>query len=220
MTLATPVADLDDPRLYVNQELSWLKFNDRVLDEARNQTLPLLERVRFLSIYANNLDEFFMVRVSGLRDQAAGGVVEIPPDGMSPTQQLASIREVLGDQLTTMQYLWRKDLLPGSVKRHRDGTCHDLDPSQKSACAASSPKRFFLLTPLARRRTFHIQPQPQPCGRCTTRCRAALCSRQGADTFPPVPMMGALAAPTCRNAHGRFQSARGPGRVNLDMLFR
>lgn len=151
MTLATPVADLDDPHLYINQELSWLKFNDRVLDEARNQSLPLLERVRFLSIYANNLDEFFMVRVSGLRDQAAGGVVEIPPDGMSPTQQLAAIREVLGDQLTTMQYLWHKDLVPKLADAGiRICMWRDLDSQQRESLRGFFAEEIFpVLTPLA-----------------------------------------------------------------------
>jgi polyphosphate kinase len=151
VTLATPVADLDDPRLYINQELSWLKFNDRVLDEARNQSLPLLERVRFLSIYANNLDEFFMVRVSGLRDQAAGGVVEIAPDGMSPTQQLAAIRQALGDQLTTMQYLWHKDLVPRLADAGiRICMWRDLDSQQRESLRGFFAEEIFpVLTPLA-----------------------------------------------------------------------
>ena len=70
--------------LFFNQELSWLEFNKRVLEEALDKEKPLLERVRFVSIYANNLDEFFMVRVSGLRGQLTGGVLESPPDNMTP----------------------------------------------------------------------------------------------------------------------------------------
>src|ERR1700687_5885032 len=97
-TLSTEPANIDapnlfDPALYINRELSWLEFNERCLSEAINPHLPLLERVRFLAIFSNNLDEFFMVRVSGLKDQVTAGVVEAPPDGLSPQQQLAAIRE-------------------------------------------------------------------------------------------------------------------------------
>src|SRR5215510_11634499 len=76
---ANPTRDLDDPSLYINRELSWLQFNWRVLEEALDARYPLLERVKFLAIFATNLDEFFMIRVSGLRRQVTGGVLEVPP---------------------------------------------------------------------------------------------------------------------------------------------
>jgi len=68
---------LDDPSLYINRELSWLQFNWRVLEEALDERHPLLERVKFLAIFSSNLDEFFMIRVSGLRRQVTGGVLEV-----------------------------------------------------------------------------------------------------------------------------------------------
>ncbi len=76
--LATPT--LDDPALYLNRELSWLEFNWRVLDEALQPLQPLLERVKFFAIFATNLDEFFMIRVAGLRRQVRAGVAQAPPD--------------------------------------------------------------------------------------------------------------------------------------------
>src|SRR5574341_2223777 len=91
----SPATNLDDPYLYINRELSWLQFNWRVLEEALDERRPLLERVKFLAIFATNLDEFFMIRVSGLRRQVTGGVLEVPPDGMTPSEQLAAIHHTL-----------------------------------------------------------------------------------------------------------------------------
>src|SRR5690349_9810126 len=85
--------NLTDPSLYINRELSWLAFNERCLAEALDPDVPLLERVRFLAIFSNNLDEYYMVRVSGLKDQVTAGVVDTPPDGLTPQQQLEAIRE-------------------------------------------------------------------------------------------------------------------------------
>ena len=78
---------LDSPSLYINRELSWIRFNHHVLEEAQDEGHPLLERVKFLSIFANNLDEFFMIRVSGLQRQAAQGVLKAPPDGMTASER-------------------------------------------------------------------------------------------------------------------------------------
>src|SRR6187455_2192945 len=90
-----PEANLDDPGLYLNRELQWLRFDERVLEEALDRDNPLLERVNFLTIFYNNLDEFFMVRVSGLLQQRKTGVLEHPPDGMTPSEQLQAIHDQL-----------------------------------------------------------------------------------------------------------------------------
>src|SRR5882724_10465760 len=83
--------DLRSPYLYLNRELSWLEFNARVLAEGENEAVPLLERLKFHAIFASNLDEFFMVRVAGLKQQMTGEVGDLPPDGLTPAEQLAAI---------------------------------------------------------------------------------------------------------------------------------
>jgi polyphosphate kinase len=104
--------DLDNSTLYINREVSWTRFNRHVLDEARDESHPLLERVKFLAIFANNLDEYFMVRVSGLQRQLEKGVLKSPPDGMTPQQQLEAIRQMLLPDLSILYDTWHKDILP------------------------------------------------------------------------------------------------------------
>src|SRR5919198_20580 len=108
---AEAVADLDNPRLYLNRELSWLQFNLRVLEEAEDQRHPLLERVKFLAIFATNLDEFFMIRVSGLRRQVSSGAGETPPDAMTPSEQMLGICRELTAQLERYEACWKQDVL-------------------------------------------------------------------------------------------------------------
>src|SRR3982750_2778945 len=87
-----------EPRFF-NRELSWLEFNRRVLDEATDDTLPVLERLKFLSIFSTNLDEFFMIRVSGLKEQIAEGVGDLSPDGLSASEQLLELKKELPTML-------------------------------------------------------------------------------------------------------------------------
>ena len=106
---ATPLLD---PALYINRELSWLEFNARVLQEANDQRHPLLERVKFLSIVSSNLDEFFMIRVAGIKEQVRADIVEHSPDGKSPSQQLNAIHDRVADMVRRMNDCFWKDLHP------------------------------------------------------------------------------------------------------------
>ena len=98
--------------MLLNRELNWLEFNKKVLDEAVDKNNPLLERVKFLSIFYNNLDEFFMVRVAGLTRQKKLGIAQISPDGLSATEQLMKIRRRTIYLLNEAIDLWRKSIKP------------------------------------------------------------------------------------------------------------
>jgi polyphosphate kinase len=98
--------------MFLNRELSWLAFNERVLREARNAGLPLYERIKFLALFAANLDEFFMVRVAGVKQQLAGGVASPEADGMLPAEQLSGIAERAHQLVAEQGRLWREELAP------------------------------------------------------------------------------------------------------------
>ncbi len=143
--------NLHHPGLYLNRELSWLNFNWRVLEEALNPDTPLLERVKFLAIFANNLDEFFMIRVSGLRRQLAVSAVELPPDAMSVTEQMAAIRQTLLAHLRKQSECWLKDVQPKlreagiQILSHRE-----LNAKQQEGVRSYFERELFpVLTPLA-----------------------------------------------------------------------
>ena len=149
--LLNPPQDLSDPNLYINRELSWLRFNDRVLEEALDQSHPLLERVKFLAIFSNNLDEFFMIRVSGLRRQMEASAHKTPPDGLLPSEQIAMIRQQLQPKVEELYHCWKNDLLPkldeqGIKILHYD----QLKRKQRKILRSYFKKEIYpALTPLA-----------------------------------------------------------------------
>jgi polyphosphate kinase len=146
-----PTFDLKDPKLYLNRELGLLEFQRRVLEEAEDIRWPLLERVKFLSIFGSNMDEFFMVRVGGLKMQIAEGVVEFTPDGMTPAEQVAAIRKIASSLLQSGHERWTKDLLASLDK----GGIHVLDYEQLDEKQREAAQEYFdevvfpVLTPLA-----------------------------------------------------------------------
>lgn len=108
--------DLHDESLYLNRELSWIEFNRRVLEEAADASHPLLERLKFLSIFGTNLDEFFMIRVAGLQEQIYSDVTELSPDGMSPIEQMKEIRARLLPLYDEQSRIFNDEVLP-ALKR-------------------------------------------------------------------------------------------------------
>ena len=104
MNSAPNPSDLDNPELYFNRELSWLEFNRRVLEEARDPEVPLLERLKFLAIFSGNLDEFFMVRVGGLHQKVTAGITTgSGADKMLPVEQLEKVNAAVAE-LVAAQY--------------------------------------------------------------------------------------------------------------------
>jgi polyphosphate kinase len=143
--------NLDDPRYYINRDLSWLGFNERVLHEALDPRTPLLERLKFLAIYSSNLDEFFMVRVSGVMEQEDAGIHPHTPDGLSPTKQLKALREHLTEKIALQHKTFEQDLRP-QLQDHGVYLLDysDLTKEQKFYLKDYFESRIFpVLTPLS-----------------------------------------------------------------------
>lgn len=141
---------LEMPERFINRELSWLAFNQRVVEEADNPRNPLLERLRFLSISASNLDEFYSVRVAGLVGQVREGLVALSPDGLTPAQQLDAVRERCAQLLREQQRIWVE--LRGLLAEEGVVLCEpaDLDEADRTWLHACFMDRVFpVLTPLA-----------------------------------------------------------------------
>ena len=146
-----PSERFSDPKNFINRELSWLEFNRRVLEEAQDPTQPLIERVKFLTIFSSNLDEFFEIRVAGIKQQIESETSDVGPDGLSPTETFNSIRRVVSEMVATQYALWNNELLPQLA----ENGIRVREVSQLNAKRAAWAHRYFqqevfpMLTPLA-----------------------------------------------------------------------
>src|SRR5437016_11857402 len=140
-----------DPQNFTNRELSWLEFNRRVLEEAQDATQPLIERVKFLSIFSSNLDEFFEIRVAGIKQQIESETSDVGPDGLSPTEIFNAIQKTVRELVATQYALWNTEIAPALAKHNI--RIHDV--AQLNTKRAAWARRFFqeevfpMLTPLA-----------------------------------------------------------------------
>src|SRR5215475_15446478 len=133
----TPDDRLTDHSLYFNREISWLAFNRRVLEEALDPKWPLLERMKFLAIFHSNLDEFFMIRVSGLHEQLEASVSEVSADGLSAAEQLRLVREIVEKDAGLAMSTLRDDLQPKLTEAGiRIVDWNDIEPERKRELSA------------------------------------------------------------------------------------
>jgi polyphosphate kinase len=148
---AIPTISLENPSLYISRELSWLEFNDRVLDEALNAHNPLFERLKFIAIYGTNLDEFFMIRVAAIKQQIEAQVVRRSDDGRTPAEHLAAISGRLHTSLLTQMRLLNDELVPALDKEGiRLRRIEELDDETQAALERTFDDTVFpVLTPLA-----------------------------------------------------------------------
>ncbi|MGQ9797860.1 MAG: polyphosphate kinase 1 [Ignavibacterium sp.] len=139
------------PENFINRDLSWIEFNRRVLQEALNPDLPLLEKVKFVSIFSSNLDEFYMIRVSGIKEQIAANVLEPSIDGLTPVEQLQKIDKALQPLLEQLYDLWSNNIVPSL--RANNIFLHDYDElpkEEKKVLTEYFKKEIYpVLTPLA-----------------------------------------------------------------------
>ncbi len=220
-----------DPDLYINRELSWLEFNRRVLEEAAEETTPLLERVKFAAIFADNLDGWLMIRLAGLKRKLAAGIGDPGPDGRTPPAQFAAVRRLLQRLLDAHATLVREDLLPALARHGVEVVLHqDLKPASKATLERVFEEEIFpILTPQAidRGRRFpHVSNRSL---NLIVVLRSAAGSRFARVKIPatlprlvPIPAVGSTVAALAENGsagQGRFTWLEQVVAAHLDRLF-
>ncbi len=151
MTTKELLKKYKDPKYFFNRDLSWVEFNRRVLEEALDPSLPLLEKVKFISIFHTNLDEFYMIRISGLKEQIAANVIEPSIDGLTPREQLRQIEKCLKPMLDQVFDLWLNRVVPELKKNHIDICEYDNLPAEEKTILTEYFRKeiYPVLTPLA-----------------------------------------------------------------------
>src|SRR5262249_20317806 len=146
-----PTNELERPELYLNRELSLLEFNRRVFEEAKDDRHPLLERVKFISIFETNTDEFFMIRLAGLKDQVDSRHIVRSPDGLTAPQQLKAVHKTLRPLQQEVRDYWQAEVMPLLTRESIFILDYEqLDEEQQSAMRAYFEDEIFpVLTPLA-----------------------------------------------------------------------
>lgn len=140
-----------EPKNFFNREMSWLDFNRRVLDEALNPELPLLDKIKFLSIFFSNLDEFYMIRISGLKEQIRANVIEPSIDGATPIEQVKKIENEIQPMLNLIYNYWKEEILPQLADNNIViSSIEQLDKSEKDHLKEYFNREIYpVLTPLA-----------------------------------------------------------------------
>jgi polyphosphate kinase len=141
----------NQPKNFFNRDLSWVEFNRRVMEEALEPELPLLEKIKFISIFHSNLDEFYMIRVSGLKEQIIANVLEPTIDGLTPTEQLQKIEKKIQPMLIKIMELWSNEVVPGLKENNIIiADYEDLSEKEKEILTEYFKKEIYpVLTPLA-----------------------------------------------------------------------
>ncbi len=202
------ITPADDQPRYLDRELSWLEFNARVLALAENTSLPLLERAKFLAIFSSNLDEFFQVRVSGLKDQLAAGIRPTSSEGMDQAEQLRAIRARVDELVSLQATVFTKDVAPALQEA---GVAFvdwdDLEEDAWTQLTLEFDDRIFpVLTPLA---VDPSHPFPYISSLSLNLAVVVRDANTGEQRFARVKVPPLLPVSSrCRAARGSFRSSR------------